>query len=497
MACAGRSQRLALARMNAAGHPPLLLEINTRCWLRELSAAAGEPLDLARVPDVVVTEWTRLGFTHLWLMGVWQTGPRSRAAYLHHPDTRRRLSQILPDWTDVDVPGSPYAIAAYHVAEALGGDAGLKAFRAQLHRHGLRLVLDFVPNHTGLDHPWIEERPQLFVQGRRESSGNFLRTSREGPRWIAHGKDPYFPPWIDTAQLDYRRADTRAALRDTLRSVAARCDGVRCDMAMLVLNDIFAATWKDHPPARDETGEEFWAEAIRTVKAEHGAAFQFIAEVYWDLERRLQALGFDFTYHKRVLDHLVAREPRALGETLAKHPPAFLARAMHFLENHDEARIASRLSLAEHRAAALLTLALPGMPLLHEGQLTGSMLHTPVQLARRPVEPSSREIEAMYATLLAARRASLVGHGTPELLAREDGVITLRWSGEGREEVAVINLSSEPRRTQLAVPPRAAGWKWFDQLAGGAGAQTVHSPHSLTLDLVPHAAHWYQFLPGD
>jgi Alpha amylase, catalytic domain len=497
MACAGSSQRLALGRMNAAGHPILLLEINTRCWLRELSVAAGQPLDLARVPDAMLTEWTRLGFTHIWLMGVWRTGPRSRAAYLHHPDTGRRLAEILPDWTDVDVSGSPYAIAAYHVAEALGGDAGLAAFRAQLHRHGLRLVLDFVPNHTGLDHSWLEEHAGIYVPGRLELSGSFLRETRDGPRWFTHGKDPCFAPWIDTAQLDFRRADTRAALRDTLRSVAARCDGVRCDMAMLVLNDIFAATWKEHPPIRDESGEEFWAEAIRTVKAEQGAEFQFIAEAYWDLEPRLQALGFDFTYHKRVLDHLVAREPRAMGETLAKHGPDFLARSLHFLENHDEARIASRLSLAEHRAAALLTLTLPGMPLLQDGQLSGALLHTPVQLARRPVEPPSREIEAMYATLLAARRASLVGHGTPELHAWEDGVITIRWSGEGRKDVAVINLSGEPRRAQLAVPPRGAGWKYFDHLAEGAGTQTWLSPHTHALDLDSHAAHWYRFLPRD
>lgn len=482
--------------MNAAGHPPLLLEVNARCWLRDLSTAAGEPLDLARVPEPVVKDWRRLGFTHLWLMGVWKTGPRSRAAYLHHPDTRRRLDEFLPDWSESDVPGSPYAIAAYHVAETLGGDTGLATFREQLHHHDLRLVLDFVPNHTGLDHPWIEERPDYFVPGRPESSEAFRRETRAGPRWLAHGKDPYFPPWIDTAQLDFRRADTRAALRDTLRSVAARCDAVRCDMAMLVLNDIFATTWKEHPPTRDELGEEFWAGAIPTVKAEQGATFQFIAEAYWDLEPHLQTLGFDFTYHKRVLDHLVAREPQALLATLARHEPAFLARSMHFLENHDEARIASRLSLAEHRAAALLLLALPGLPLLHEGQLAGAKLHTPVQLARRPVEETSGEIELMYAALLAARRDSLVGRGSPELHAREEGVLSIRWSGEGREEVVVLNLTAEPQRTQLPVPMRGMGGRWCDRLAAGGGAQTWPSPIPLTLDLPPHAAHWFEFRAG-
>ena len=98
----------------------------------------------ACVPESVVKEWMRLGFTHVWLMGVWRTGPRSRAAFLHQPVTRGRLAEILPGWTEADVPGSPYAIAAYRVAEELGGDAGLAAFREQLHRQGMRLVLDFV-----------------------------------------------------------------------------------------------------------------------------------------------------------------------------------------------------------------------------------------------------------------------------------------------------------------------------------------------------------------
>ena len=161
---------------------PLLYEINTRCWLRELSDRFGQPVHLGNVPEAEVASWKQTGFTHLWLMGVWTTGPRSRERFLRSPDTPHRLRQVLPDWRKEDVPGSPYAIAEYRVPPALGGDRGLQIFREQLHRHGLRLLLDFVPNHLGLDHPWLTQRPELFVNGPGPAEEMFRQESIRGPR---------------------------------------------------------------------------------------------------------------------------------------------------------------------------------------------------------------------------------------------------------------------------------------------------------------------------
>src|SRR6266446_1472811 len=223
---------------------PILYEINTRCWLTDLSRQAGRPVTLGDVPESAYAEWTRLGFTHIWLMGVWTTGPRARAEALKHPDLRRAFSELLPDWQETDVGGSPYAIADYTVPAALGGEAGLKLFRQKLNDRGLKLLLDFVPNHLGLDHPWVRERPDLFIQSPAPAPDTFQEQTSFGPVWLAHGKDPYFPGWTDTVQLDYRRPATRAAMTGLLQSVASRCEGVRCDMAMLVLNDVFAKTWE-------------------------------------------------------------------------------------------------------------------------------------------------------------------------------------------------------------------------------------------------------------
>src|ERR1035437_2283097 len=111
---------------------PLLYEINTRCWLRELSARFGRTVRLAEVPDEELMTWQRLGFTHVWLMGVWTGGPRAREQALADPGLRRAYAAALPGFRDEDVAGSPYAIAEYRVADDLGGEKGLQGFRAKL-----------------------------------------------------------------------------------------------------------------------------------------------------------------------------------------------------------------------------------------------------------------------------------------------------------------------------------------------------------------------------
>ena len=288
---------------------PLVYEINTRCWLRELAAredGKSGRVGLGSVPDAEVERWRTFGFTHIWLMGVWPTGPRSRAAALENESFRRSLTNTMSDWKEEEVPGSPFAVADYRVARELGGELELQKFRKQLHSHGLGLLLDFVPNHLGLDHPWVIERPELFVQVPDPAPETFRTETPSGKRWLAHGKDPNFPAWIDTVQLDHRRADTRAALIEQLQSVAMLCDGVRCDMAMLLLNEVFAKTWEKFPCPTTEPRREFWADAIPVIKKSQ-PDFLFLGEVYWDLEARLQSLGFDYTYDKRLYDYLVYR----------------------------------------------------------------------------------------------------------------------------------------------------------------------------------------------
>src|ERR1041384_2303606 len=169
---------------------PLLYEINTRCWLRELSDRCGQPITLANVPETELATWRRLGFTHVWLMGAWSGGPRARQLVLADSHQRQVYSQALPGWQKEDVGASPYAIADYSVPASLGGEEGLALFRQQLHGHRLRLLLDFVPNHLGVDHPWVRARPDLFVQSPGPAPETFEQQTTAGRRWLAHGKDP-------------------------------------------------------------------------------------------------------------------------------------------------------------------------------------------------------------------------------------------------------------------------------------------------------------------
>src|SRR5262249_39748886 len=160
-----------------------------------------------------------------------------------------------------------------------------------------KLILDFVPNHLGLDHPWVQERPDLFVQLSGAGGDALSVQTAAGTVNLAYGEDPYCAPWTDTVQLDYRQPETRAAMINVLTGISDLCDGVRCDMAMLVLNDVFARTWERAAIKKSAGPNEFWEEAITAVRKKH-PEFEFLAEVYWGIEDRLQALGFNYTYDK-------------------------------------------------------------------------------------------------------------------------------------------------------------------------------------------------------
>jgi hypothetical protein len=489
---------------------PLLYEVNTRCWLRALAEKSGTAITLANVPDAELTGWAKLGFTHIWLMGVWTTGPRARAEALRHVELRRAYDQVLPGWQEVDVGGSPYAIGDYQVPPTLGGEAGLAAFRQKLHGHGLKLMLDFVPNHVGLDHSWVTERPELFVQSPLQVPGTFAQQTRTGVHWLAYGRDPYFAPWTDAVQVDYRRVAARSAMTQLLQSIAGRCDGVRCDMAMLVLNDVFAKTWESFPIANHQSpASEFWSTAIPVVKETH-PGFLFLAEGYWGLEARLQTLGFDYTYDKPLYDGLASRDAAGVQRHLLELPGRVVAASAHFLENHDEPRIASILSPAEHRAAALLTLGLPGMRFLYDGQLGGARRKVPVQLARCAPEPVQADIQNLYQQLLGTLPGTAVGQGSVELLqpraAWPDNstarhFVVVQWQKSAPEfDLVVVNLA--PHRSQCYAPLTvqqltAHNWAMRDLLGqeyykrSGDDLQN----QGLYLDLPAHGAQLFHFEP--
>ena len=380
----GRPNSLRAARC------PHLLEVAARPFVRH----CGDRATLDDVPDEVLDRIAARGFHAVWLMGVWRTSPFARREALGHPALRAEYARLLGNYHDADVGGSPYAIEAYEVAESLGGDVALARFRERLRRRGVSLVLDFVPNHLARDHAWLDRHPQRLVRGTERDLAKhpdnwFLHTDLEGREHVfAHGRDPYFAGWTDTVQVDYRNAEARSAMRDLLASVAERCDGVRCDMAMLLLAEVFASTWGGERPPGD-----FWDEAIAEIRRRH-PGFVFIAEVYWGLEDELHTLGFDYTYDKELYDRLVAADRDGIRSVLSL-PQAAQSHRVRFLENHDEPR--SRSVFGDRLvAAAAITYSLPGLRFFFEGQSDGRWHRIPVQLAREPFEERIEWVARFY-----------------------------------------------------------------------------------------------------
>jgi hypothetical protein len=284
-----------------------MFQINTRVWLNRLSRKAGKPITLAEIDDATFDGFAEQGFDWIWLLSVWQTGAAGRAVWRGNPQWRAEFKALLPDLSEDDISGSGFAITAYAVSKALGGDAALIRFRETLARRGIKLMLDFVPNHSAPHHPWVRSHPDYYVEGSEEalaaSPENYLQVDTDrGPKILAYGRDPNFPGWPDTLQLNYANPELQKARIAELVAIAGKCDGVRCDLAMLLLPNIFQRTWGVTP-------EAFWPKAIPAVHTKF-PDFTFMAEVYWDLEWILQQQGFAYCYDKRLYDRCGTAMPR-------------------------------------------------------------------------------------------------------------------------------------------------------------------------------------------
>src|SRR5580693_161130 len=120
---------------------PSVFQINTRVWLQRLSREAGRRVTLADIDDATLDGFAEKGFNWIWLLSVWQTGSAGRAVSRSNPQWRAEFQAVLPDLTEDDICGSGFAITAYIVSEALGGEAALAQFREGLARRAIKLLL--------------------------------------------------------------------------------------------------------------------------------------------------------------------------------------------------------------------------------------------------------------------------------------------------------------------------------------------------------------------
>lgn len=451
---------------------PTVYEINTWVWLHNLSWEAKHPVTLGNVPETELKRLADYGFDAIWLMGVWQRSKIGRKIAQEHSILQEEYRQAVPDYSSEDVIGSPYAISNYQVDSALGSNQQLAALRQRLRENGLRLILDFIPNHLARDHHWLIDYPERFIQGTlddlQQAPLNYF-TANDG-RVLAHGRDPYFDGWSDTVQLDYRQQDTRQAMADLLLEVAGHCDGVRCDMAMLLIHDVFLQTWGGdfYPP-----DAEFWPMAIKKVKESHND-FLMMAEVYWGLESELQKMGFDYTYDKDCYDYLLGGQVKKVRIHLCANLK-YQFHLVRFIENHDEKRALEAFGDPRRcQAAATIALTLPGMRLFHEGQFEGYRLKLPVQLGRRHSELIDEDMEAFYRRLLAVLRDPVFHNGQWRLLTTNipkkgklsyGDLIAYQWTLGTNYRLIVVNFSPDP--AQCFLPLEISGvegnsWRLHD-----------------------------------
>ena len=449
--------------MNTWTKNPNIYELNTRVWLKELSEDIGEKINLSNVPEDVLKYFSDTGFDALWLMGIWKPSLTGREIAKNHGGLRGEFLNTLPDLKEDDILASPYAIGDYTVNEALGGNEGLKKFRKSAKKHNLKIILDFVPNHTGMDHPWISQHPEYYVGGNisdlnADPHTFFNAGDNENPVIIAHGKDPYFPGWTDTAQLNYFNNGLRNTQIELLDHLADICDGVRCDMAMLMLNEIHIQVWGERlfSGNTSEIPGEFWSEAIKKIKEKH-ADFLFIAESYWMKEGFLQQLGFDYTYDKALYDWLKTNDIHAIKNYVSNFED-YQNKCIRFIENHDEPRAANTFSNEHNKTSALIAATLPGAMLWHEGQLEGFKVRCPVQLGRRRKEPICSELKPYYLKLIKTLSTTAFHEGKWQqyqpFMAWEENYSNnnfLIWSWHSKNDfyLAIANLS--PFRSQCYV----------------------------------------------
>lgn len=436
---------------------PSLYQINTRVWLNELSQNLGRPATFDDISDIELDRLAKMGFDWIWLLSVWTTGDLGRKVSLENPTWQHEFKETLPNLSADDIGGSGFAIADYHVHPGLGGDVALKRLRTRLIKRGLKLMLDFVPNHMGPDHRWVSEHPTYF-RSRTEDDlerepQNYVRMhQKQGEKIFAYGRDPYFSGWPDTVQLDYSNPETAEAMKQELLRISNQCDGVRCDMAMLILPDIFERTW-------GRQAQPFWPHVIDEVRKQF-PDFCFMAEVYWDMEWTLQQQGFDYAYDKRLYDRLRDGHTRLVREHFFADL-SYQDKLVRFLENHDESRAADAFGLSMCQCAALITFLSPGLRFFHQGQFEGRMKRISPHLIRAPHEPLNTDLQDFYHELLDIIKQPLFRDGQWRMLecvpawdenGSWDSFVAFAWESSGRRAIVTVNYAPHSSQCFVRLP---------------------------------------------
>lgn len=389
-----------------------LVAKHVNVWLHQLSQRYDRPIQrLDEIPDEALQELGAQGFTGLWLVGLWRRSPASQT--IKHLFGRPHAE------------ASAYAVYSYEVGERFGGEGALGDFRRRAAKVGLRLGADMVPNHTGLDAPWMAEHPDRYLAlsenplpnysftgpnlssdprldlrledhyaDQSDAAVVFQRTDTGSGRtdYVYHGNDRVGVPWNDTAQLDFLNPQTRAAVIDQIVDVAQRFPILRFDAAMTLAKRHIQRLWyptrdgkeyvftrQDHRLSKAEFNRrmprEFWVEVVERLRRDAPDTL-LLAEAFWYLEGVfVHRFGLHRAYNSAFMHHLRDEDNAAFRQTLQDallFDPRLLAHYVNYLSSPDEPSAAEQFGRGDKYFGVTTLLAtLPGTPLFDHGQVQG------------------------------------------------------------------------------------------------------------------------------
>lgn len=468
LACgqASRKRRSLLPRAATGKTPqPHIHQVHTRPWLYSL-AQSGLPANCSNgrgtqyvcLRDVPDAEWLRMKEEHadmIYLLGLWELGPESLGEAMALFEDMKGWYGV-PDLVPEDIIGSPFAVVDYRLSPEIGEDQDLDFAVEKIRSLGMGVIVDFVPNHFARDSKLFLEHPEAFVQRPNGDNSPENWWYHKNGVTAAFGRGPYDGPWTDTLQVNYFSPRAVELLTDLVVSVAKRVDGIRLDMAHLILNEVFQRSWDQQMRAGgfSRPQREFWEQLISNVKSQRPDVI-FVSEAYDYYftqppeQELLTNLGIDYSYNKKVLDLLEHFNLDNLKGYLSSESQGHLSRMCHFVENHDEPRAAFSLGgVQQSFAGAVVALTIPGARFTFQGQYEGLKNRLGIHLRRAMPEQPDHDLRAKYAKLTEILAAPLFHKGTWTYInVPSEGsgwrLMAWRWEYYGEKRLIVVNFSDQ------------------------------------------------------
>lgn len=416
-----RTEKISSSEINKN---PILYSINTCLWLNQLSQKEGKCIDIGSVPEKYFQDLFDK-FDCFWFIGINSPSQASQKICQQYPDS---LRYAKPNVTPQDITGSPYAVYDHNqINPRIAKSWEIWNKRLDyFHQHGKEVYLDYVANHTAIDNPWAFFYPNRFIQATEDqfqsNPDNFhTLIANDGKTYhLVYGRDPYSGNWIDTLQLNYASPDTQQSMKEVLLNLVNHCDGVRCDMAMLLNPHTFIKTWQDFlSPSEIDflTKNDFWPKIIPEIKAKAKSLgkkdFTFIAEAYggnggqeyYEPLSKLEKV-FDSLYDKGFYDELTQLKFNH-SEPFYNHLKNDIGNLIEnghkviFFGNHDEKRAIEVFGPELSKSVALLcTLMSNNTLLIHQDEPKGFRLRQPLQLDQPLNEYTNYSMQNFYDRIL-------------------------------------------------------------------------------------------------